>query len=72
MVAARNYTAAAALQSKLNDGEVSLGGRAGATPVPGTLSISGDRRITIKEVCEAGFVHYKRVRLERVRVLSIG
>ena len=63
MVAARNYTSAAALQ---------LGGRAGTTPVPGTPSISGDGRITIKEVCEAEFVQHKRVRLERVRVLSIG
>ena len=72
MVAAKNYTAAAALQSELNDGEVSLGGGAGTTPAHGTPSISGDGRITIKEVCEAEFVQHKRVRLERVRVLSIG
>ena len=69
MVVARNYTAAAALQSEFNDGEVTLGGRAGSTPVQGPRSanssgrpmftgapvISGDGHIAIKDDFDSEF-----------------
>ena len=72
MVAAEKYADAAALQAKLNDLKVSLNDTAGTTPIPGTPTVSGDKSVTIKGVCETQIWQYKHVRLGQVRMLSIG